>query len=123
MPLYSEDITAFNTILDDAEITINWLSGNSDEFYAGTSYPITADGAVGYWNSWRTANSSASVSSTGDEKLWYDEWKIWDDAGGAIPTDDFNTVSVLEDNVTKITAYRDHAQSQIDAGLDGTEYD
>ena len=50
--------------------TINWLSGNSDEFFTGSSYAITANGAVGYWDSWRTANSSASASSTGDEKIW-----------------------------------------------------
>jgi hypothetical protein len=32
MPLYSADITALNTLIDRATKTINWLSGNSDEF-------------------------------------------------------------------------------------------
>jgi hypothetical protein len=123
MPLYSADITALNTLIDRATKTINWLSGNSDEFFTGSSYAITANGAVGYWDSWRTANSSASASSTGDEKIWYDEWKSWDDAGGAIPSADTDEVPTLQAEITKLTAYRDHAQAQIDAGLDGTEYD
>jgi hypothetical protein len=123
MPLYSEDITALNTLINRCSKTIDWISGNNNEFFTGSAYPITADGAVGYWSAWRTANPSASTSSTGNEKIWFDNWKTWDDAGSAIPSADTDEIPTLQAEVTKLTAYRDHAQAQIDAGLDGTEHD
>jgi hypothetical protein len=113
-----DEIASLQTRIDDCNTAIAWLSGTNQE-YTVRGYTATVDGRDGFWAAWRTANPSASSSSTGDELANFNAWNEWNDANQGA---DWSAVTA--EKITAMTSQRDayisdrdNLQNNVDTGV------
>ena len=122
---WADEIAGHNELIADMQRQKDWITGVSRTWFEGVTTGTslterTADGAVGYFTAWRTANPSATEES---DVEGYKLWNYWinGDMDGATESKTKEEVVVeLTNGITTITADRDSLQVKIDNGdVDG----
>jgi hypothetical protein len=118
---WADEIAGHNTLIDDMQRQKDWISGVSRTWFEGVTTGTslierTADGAVGYFTAWRTANPDATAES---DRAGYELWDYWINgqmgSGSESKTKD-EVVVELTNGIASITADRDSLQAKIDNG-------
>ena len=113
---WADEISNLNTEINKTQHHLDWLNGVS-RAYTMEGYTITAAGRDGFWPAWRTANPSASLDSTGQERIMFCRWNDWN-AGITGDATDAERITALNTQLTALTADRDALQARSDAGED-----
>ena len=127
MGAHSDRITQLDALIAKSQKQIDWIEGNSNswDMYFGDPQALqesfTGAGGDAYYSQWRTANPSASDSSTGYELEIYTQWKHWSDNGSNLSTIASTELADLKTAVANYNTAKTNVQAKIDAGYTGDE--
>ena len=127
MGAHSDRITQLDALIAESQKQIDWIEGNSNswDMYFGDPQALqesfTGAGGDAYYSQWRTANPSASDSSTGYELEIYTQWKHWSDNGSDLSTIESTGLAELKTQVANFNTEKSNVQAKIDAGYTGDE--
>ena len=127
MGAHSDRITQLDAFKAESQKQIDWIEGNSNtwDIYYGDPLALqesfTGAGGDAFYSQWRTANPSASESSTGYELEVYNQWKHWSDNGSNLSSIESSGLADLKSQVENFDTEKSNVQAKIDAGYTGDE--